>query len=492
MKKILTVFAAIAMLGMVSCQPESKPEGTDDPSKDSPSSQDPTPSDDPSKEPEAPKSTECRLLALKAIVGSNQAVGTLYTDEDVPEYEFVYGEDEIDNFKAARLVATISEGATTNIEENETYDLIAGLTITVTAEDGKTKREYAVTSIEGVFETFCDQVWARTATQANCTSLNNANTSGPIVAFAGVDKIVYVDGTVVDLESAEKVGTLNMEGCKSDNFFNISNDINGIVIAAASPEAPGDDIQSYYLYAWLDGYDKAPTLVYEQENEGPVGGGAYRYFSCGGDIFGDFVFNYISGAGEAPVLHNVFVVKDGDFEGVQWNEFYSEYKRADGNWGQMISPASGDPNDWWFIGDSHGNNEGYHVYSRKGLDGEDKVLFGQVVDLGYGYADLEVNNQYGNYSAGNVRGFSFHGKAYVVASTTGWPDTYVTVQSADPEDPIHYLMETKQYAYAQCAPSAAYVYDAETDTGHIVMVTAGHDSHVPQYVVRYDVTREVL
>ena len=88
---------------------------------------------------------------------------------------------------------------------------------------------------------------------------------------------------------------------------------------------------------------------------------------------------------------------------------------------------------------------------------------------------------YGNYSTGHVRAFKYNGLKYIIASTSSWPNTWITIQKAEEvayddeeteevdESAANYLLPTVRVEdTAQCRPCSAYVYDPATGTGHVV------------------------
>ncbi len=466
MKKFFCIFASLLTLAAVfSCK--EKDEG---------------------KKEEDTRNSEARLIALKAIITPAFSDFATVHNDDNPSADFYYAKDEADLYKTVLLEAKVSTGAKTNIKEDVTYDLVEGFTIIVVSEDEAHSTTYNVSATEGTLSITCEQAWEKKASAANLTYVNN---QGPNVGFATADYIVYVDGNVVSREDAQLVGTLNMDGCEVSKLRNVTNDENGIIIGSMCTSNEGStEAINFYVYAWLDGWDKAPTKLLEAINDGPMGG-AYRYMSCGGDVKGDFILNFISNANEPPVLHNVYTFKDGDYANPSWTGFYTDYPRNDGNWGQMISPASSDVNGWWFIGDSQGNNNGYRVFARKGVQAsEDIVLYGTGIDDGHYYVESELNHQYGHYSVGDIRAFSLRDKPYVATASTSWGLTYLTIQTVtDPnEDDSHYLLRTQAFGGSQQAPSVAFIFDAQNNVGYVAMVSGGHDNGIAEFVTLYEIT----
>ena len=301
---------------------------------------------------------------------------------------------------------------------------------------------------------------------------------------------------------------VNMEGVPAGAIMlNINNDVNGVVIANfgfeqnGNPTTVGDNINYGYTFAWKDGFDKAPTIVYTNVNNEPNNrGNSFGYMNCGGDVNGDFLLCAIFGGRGAATSHHVWEFHNGDFSKSTWHHFKTTYPTANsGNWGQIISPASGDVNGIFFIGDSMGGGEthpecnlGYHVYTRQGVEdtGEDVALQGTTkttVPGVQGAGIPEGNAQYGNYSNGNIKAFMLNGTPYVITASTGWPEVYITIQSNDPADEEnHYLLKTQYFSASQVIPSAAYVYDAANDKGQVLLLGG------TIVIARYEIKREIV
>ena len=291
-----------------------------------------------------------------------------------------------------------------------------------------------------------------------------------------------------------------MEGVPAGAIMlSINNDVNGVVIAnfgfdkEGNPTTVGDDINYGYVFAWKDGFDKAPTLVYTNVNNEPNNrGNSFGYMNCGGDVNGDFLLCSIFAGRGAATSHHVWEFHNGDFSKSTWHHFQTDYASNDGNWGQTIYPASGNVNGTFFIGDSMGDNKGYHVYTRQGVKntGEDVALQGTTTTTVPGVQSAgipEGNAQYGNYSTGNIKAFMLNGTPYVITASTGWPEVYITIQSNDPADEEnHYLLKTQYFSASQVIPSAAYVYDAANDKGQVLLLGG------TIVIARYEIKREIV
>lgn len=457
---------------------------TEDPAK-------PSPNPEPEK-----KSEECRLLKLSAVTVDGEIEANLYSNEKVAE--ITYLGEQLEGLKSATLKVEVSPKAITDLENGKVYDLsVETPSFTITSEDGEHTATWTVMIEAAKIALSCDIADENVPGKFG---INEVSPLGASVAFCGTDKIVTLNGEVYDFD-ANKVGNLNMEGILPDALIlNLNNDVNGVVVASFGftldkiATRKGDDIKNCYVYCWKDGYDKAPTLIYTNANgEDSSKGNSIGYMSCGGDVNGDFILNAITGGRSAAIqTHHVWEFHNGDFSKSTWYGFSAAYPANDGNWGQMISPASGNVNGTFFIGDSVGNNLGYHVYTRQGVKdtGEDVALNGttkttvpEVQQNGI----PEGNAQYGNYSTGNIKAFMFNGTPYVAAATTGWHHVYITIQSNDPSDEDnHYLLETQYFDAPEIVPSVAYVYDPATDTGQVLLLGGN------LVIARYEIKREFI
>ena len=474
----LFTLAAIAALCFASCK-------TDDPI---------TPEPKPEPKPEV-KSEECKLIKLVAVTSAGEIEASLFSNEK--EAEIDYLGEYFEGLKTATLQVEVSPKATTDLEEGKVYDLTTEkVEFTVTAEDGVHKATWKIEAVEAEVVLSCEPVDQNVPGKFGIVEVS---TLGSSVAFCGVDKIATINGEVYDFD-ANKVGDLNMEGVPAGAIMlSINNDVNGVVISnfgfdkEGNPTTVGDDINYGYVFAWKDGFDKAPTLVYTNVNNEPNNrGNSFGYMNCGGDVNGDFLLCSIFAGRGAATSHHVWEFHNGDFSKSTWHHFQTDYASNDGNWGQTISPASGNVNGTFFIGDSMGDNKGYHVYTRQGVKntGEDVALQGTTTTTVPGVQSAgipEGNAQYGNYSTGNIKAFMLNGTPYVITASTGWPEVYITIQSNDPADEEnHYLLKTQYFSASQVIPSAAYVYDAANDKGQVLLLGG------TIVIARYEIKREIV
>lgn len=474
----LFTLAAVAALCFASCK------------KDDPITPEPTPE----PKPEV-KSEECKLIKLVAVTSAGEIEASLFSNEKVAEINYL-GE-HFEGLKAATLQVEVSPKATTDLKEGKVYDLTTEkVEFTVTAEDGVHKATWKIEAVEAEVVLSCEPVDQNVPGKFGIVDVSKLGSS---VAFCGVDKIATINGEVYDFD-ANKVGDLNMEGVPAGAIMlSINNDVNGVVIAnfgfdkEGNPTTVGDNINYGYVFAWKDGFDKAPIIVYTNVNNEPNNrGNSFGYMNCGGDVNGDFLLCAIFAGRGATTNHHVWEFHNGDFSKPKWHNFKTDYVSNDGNWGQIIAPASGNVNGTFFIGDSMGDNKGYHVYTRQGVQntGEDVALQGTTkttVPGVQGAGIPEGNAQYGNYSTGHVKAFMLNGTPYVITASTGWPEVYITIQSNDPADEKnHYLLKTQYFSASQVIPSAAYVYDAANDKGQVLLLGG------TIVIARYEIKREIL
>lgn len=463
MKKTLFSLLALTAL-LVSCGKDPKPVG-------------------PEPEPEV---VEAKLLSFSVTSGDVTIEGTVYEVDKV--VELVYLPEQFDALKNATATITVSENATISPDPAEERDYTADTPVkyTVTNKDQVATYEIVPKAAEVIIK--CEPVWDAPKT------FGTLGVSGYIfndggVGFCDVDKFVTHDCQVFDLDG-KKIGTLNTTGLPNSKLLSMANDEKGIFVATVgvsndpvtNSDGPtsGDDLATGDLWAWLDGWDKAPTKVWGH-NEAPV----IRYMSVSGDLRGNFIITIIApGRSATGTMFHCFVGTNGTLPGA-WNAFNTTQPSNDGNWSQHVSAASGDPAGTFFVMDSRGENKGIAVYARKGIGGAEVALNGTMLDDNVvtetGHSG---ENQYGNYSIGHVRGFQYFGEDYVIVSSSGWPSAYLTIQPADANK--DYILRTVAFSGATPRPSSAYVFDPATQTGHVIFTAADH------FYVRYDITREII
>lgn len=493
---------------------------------------------DPAEEPikEDPKSDECRLTSLVINVG-DETINTFVNVSD-KTIEVRYFEYQLPLLKSATAVATISDKATISPDPSVAmdYTVEGGIEFTVTAEDGVSTTKYTTYLAVARIAEKCSLVWEKTYGELGLTGKPNFDCG---IAFCDKNKFVYADLRVFDLQG-NYVGQLCVDGMPEPCIFttiadpddpegkktieiiaarnqlaSLSNDVNGVLVASAWYEGPHDEGKlgscNAAVYAWVDGWDKAPTLIYGPEQV------QYNYMSVAGDVKGDFVMNFRSLVTSAvEQQHNVLVYKGGKYFNADGSPAYKWYPVViphpcnDGCWGQILSFFSGDPENGFVCWDSlaaaeygeSGNaSSAFYVYD-DGLtaflagDAEEVPLYGQVHSV---WGPEGRRFDYGNYSIGHVRAFIYNGQKYIIASHSSWPNNWITVQRANnivednpatenkDESSVNYLLGTSMIEdTGSCAPCSAYLYDPLTRTGHIIYASQNRK------VVAYDITTTIL
>lgn len=446
---------------------------------------------DTQKDPEptpVEKSSACKLTALSLVSGDVTVEGFVYEDDKV--VEVAYMPDQYAALANATAEVTISDKATISPDPSVAadYTVADGVVFTVTAEDGETKAEYTVVLKEAEFNVKCQLVWEKTYGDLG---VSTASFSQSNVGFSGTN-IVTRHLDVLDLNGA-KVGTLNVEGVVTAGLEGfalacVTNDHAGHLVASVAVTAEdavapnSDSVAKSYIYIWKNGWDKAPELLYSN-----LEGNVTCYMSAGGDLTDEGILNVITNGRGATTMFHTFYTTPGSTE-LGWAAFNTAYVSNDGNWGQMVSPASGKLTGDFVICDSQSNNMGMMFYARHGTEdaGADVALNGTVLDDAL--AEGGGSNQYGNYSTGHARAFTLNGTSYVVACSSGWPCTYVTIQTLNPEDENHYLLRTQVLSTPAPVPCSAYCYDAASGKAYVI-VSAQSESSM---MVLYEIITEIL
>ena len=455
----------------------------------------------PEPEPEptpVEKSKEAKLTALTLTSGEVTFEGFVYETEKV--VEITYFAEQLDLLKTATATVTVSEKATVSPDPTQArdYTVEGGVVYTVTAEDGETKAEYTVELSEAVVQVKATEVWKKTIATLGYAGhlLDDCG-----IAFCGEGLFALSDGSVYDLEGNKK-GTLNLDGVVNAGKENfelacMTSDDKGNLVATVGYAADGscpvpapgaDGIATSKVYAWVNGYDQKPYQV----NDQPAGNNA-RYMSVAGDIKnGPCVLLLRSGSGNPTVNFHRFTSASGMAENYagDWAFYTVALNGQDGNWGTQVSPAAATEGAPYFIWDSaptgsDSNSTSYVYVTDASASDLTKTVSGTITDdeiLDAQYAGWN-GLQFGNYSAGHVRGFMFDGKAYVAASTSGWSQLYLTVVSADGEE---YLLRTQAFDGGAEFSGSAYWYDAATSTGYLVYLKQN------DCVALYKITKEII
>lgn len=438
---------------------------------------------------ETKKSDECKIKSFKLVSGNVSLDGFIYESEKVIEVAAL--PDQLAVLNSATAVVEISDKATISPDPTVAADYTVenGVQFTVTAEDEVTQAVYTVLTKEAEFNTICQEVWKKTYGDLN---IKTSSFGQSCIGFSG-NKIVTRNLEVLNLEGV-KVGDLNLTGVEGKDSTGfalvcVTNDHAGHLVASVGLNANGgmapnsDGIAKSAIYIWEDGWDQAPKKFYENTSANVA-----LYMSAAGDLTGTGIVNVITPGRGATTMFHTFMTPRNAENGLNWAAFNTNYASNDGNWGQMVSSTNGKSDGQFVVCDSQGSNQGMKFYVRNGITSEaaDVELSGTVLDDNL--AEGGGSNQYGNYSTGHARAFTLNGRAYVVAVSSGWPCTYVTIQTLNPEDEDHYLLRTQVLATPAPVSCSAYYYDETTGKGYVAVAA---QSESPMMVL-YEIITEVL
>lgn len=537
MKKVSLFFAAALMMSAIACNktPENQTNPSADPSKDAPASE------DPSKDVPAEKSKACKIVSLSVAAGDVVINGEIFEEEKF--VELTYEPEQA--FALSNAVATveISEKATIAPDPATITDWTQEVKLTVTAEDGTTKAEY---SVEPAPRQYTVAI-ARTteALAATMGAATHAKFGGNLHAFCAVDKWADAEGHVFNL-NLEKVGDLNMTGLDGGVIVSMDNDEKGVLVAAvgyANADYTGtpsgsSELASTRIFAWKDGYDQAPVMLYDNPNN------VAQYLNISGNLAGDmYAFAYPDGR---QGQHHLWTFHEGSRpSGAEWRFF--DTRMLDNRWGDScdgdqskeyfyaaglnnglssgqnvsaleITPGEdGKPSggiyvslsaspewdgtldssakEWWRLG-------GDMVFVREGIDGEDIAMPAALFANGLITNELKHGgpHQYGNTDfAGGLKAFNYSGNHYAAIAHVGVQNAYLTIQNIDYYlDGVgsQYLLSSVQAvtdAPTNNKPSVAFVFDPATGNGYVLAgYIAGNEEATPAGYVLYTLTREAI
>lgn len=468
----------------VSCHksPTAEPDGT---SEDSPSA-------DPVQLNSEAKMASFTLL----LANGKEKKAFLYPDEGV--FEVSYFEEELPLLRNATAMAEISDGAKIEPDPLKSRDFTSAVEFTVTSEDGLTSTRWKVECVLAETFTYAEEVWVKSFGTLKEGKLKPSSMISNQIAFCDTDKFAYADRSVFDLDG-NYLGGLNLPEAYSQWIVSMSNDSKGRLVctvghsrsgAGTAPQVDplsdigdsGDDVTGVQILMWYDGWDKEPVLLWQPFGD-DAGANVGRYMSCGGDADGEFIINVICPARmDSDNNHHTFFWTSGIFDvdgrlnSPSWQWFNVAEPANDGCFAQEVISVDGHLDGTFIIGDSVPG--GWSTFVRN-PDGNDITLYG-TSELGpFGY---------GHYTIGNCAAFVCFGREYVVTASAGWFDGLATIQTTDPTDDDHYLLSTIAYNGLNAPhPSAACVYDNDTETGHVLFC------YCPAYsIVRYDIVRESI
>ncbi len=481
MKRNYWYLAALAALSLAACNPTEMGEG-------------PNPDDGKQEEP---KSTACKLSSFTVNVGESTI--DAFIDQAEKTVEITYMPAEYEALASATAVVTISDKATISPDPTQPIDYTAGpVEFTVTAEDPEYSAVYTVNLAEAEFTEKAEFKWYKTYGELG---INAPNTGQCAIAFCDVDKFAYNSLDVFDLEG-NKLGVLNTDGIPGLDTYNgqlgsMSNDENGVLVACCCYGGANDAATVHTsIYAWIDGWDKAPTLIY-----GPTDYQCY-FMSVAGDVTGKFIVNLRTGVSAPPQMHHVLVYDGNGYvagENITWYGPFINHPSNDGCWGQQLSFFTANPEDGFVcwdsadaaeFGETGNRSSAFYVYD--GLSAYiEQFNSGDIHETplkgGVNWVDWDADGRffgYGNFSTGHVKAFVYNGQKYVLACSSSWPCNWITIQKADnlvedddttddvDESDANYFLPTQIIEQAaSCYPSGAYVFDPATGTGHVLVAS---------------------
>ncbi len=416
-------------------------------------------------------------LATEAVISAFSLVSEGVTieftiDENQKTIEYLYDESEEVLISNATAVAAISEGATISPDLSVAADYTSEVELVVTSEDGLTSNSYFVLATEGKTYVESEQIQ-----RFNHVSLGAGSTYtfDSAIAFSG-DCFVTIDNRVYDLDGKYQ-GTVNFDGCYNEVMVSMTNDEKGVMVASIAIYSDGatvgdsESIVGGAIMAWKDGWESAPTMIYESTTTNLT-----RYISIAGDVSGDAILTIIDPNRGSTQMHHVLEVKDGDWNNITNYNRTLDYESNDGNWSQMFSASTADINDPFFVFDSvYG---GVRAFVRSGIDGTDKYIYGTIFDDGIAKDSGTAGDyQFGNYTLGHIRPFTFNGDSYVIVSSSGWTSAYYTIIPAN-DGKNDYIMRTKAYTNNSPAVSSAYVYSQEDECGYVAALSSDYEVYI--------------
>lgn len=391
---------------------------------------------------------------------------------DVYDYDksidLAYTTDQLELMKSATATLTLSEGATVSPDPSQPADYTQPVSFTVTAKDGKTTRTYTTKPVEKVVELYTkvEAALSKTTTEMG---LGSETTSASEYKFMGIcgDKLV-IGTKVFDYKTFEPVGELNMTGYTDLKLTSMGNDHAGNLIAGVNtlggaPE-DGQPVPPTTIICWRNGWDQAPSEYIHSETS-YIG----KLISAGGNIFeGQAVVSAQGGSGPAGA-HFVFERLDGAANG--YHAVETKHASNDGNYSQMISPCSSDPLGTWFMFESVPG--GSEIYTWTGWSAPNSIAMTQIPGVVEGIAAGPA--QWGNFTLGAVRGFTYNNTAYGAVVTTGWGATYISIIDTNGEyllNPNETNTPTSHTGY-EAIMQVTYAYDEEKNEGYVFVLEAG-------------------
>ena len=515
-----------------------------------------TPTPTPEPEPTPAASTACLITSFSVTSGDLEIVGQIFNEENY--IEITYNPEDAAALSNAAAKVTISEKATISPDPATIKDWTSEVKLTVTAEDKKTSKTY---SVKPALKQYTVSIQPASSDGSLLVDDLGAETddiaffAGNAVAFCGTDKIVTSDGRVYDLD-LKSVGNLSRGEIPADcGFVALGNDDNGVLIAAVgygdaafSKAGLNDDGNPdwYYtvatrIYAWKDGYDKAPVKIYEEASR-------LLWMNVSGEVDDKMVIAIKQD--NADGKHSLLQFEKGTLSGSttvfatgkkeidkdrtdvpEWApEDNMNYVPATWRLGQTaggtVSPLgttvndalyvygqalSGlqeeDPTGWTWDGSKFAHevwgkdgNAGMKVAVRKGYNGGDMILRGKAEVINGGTKRYGGLYGWGNVCiTGNIKAFSYSGVTYAAVAGADWNEPNFTIVNVteSTEAETTYLLETQGTARSLGAcplSSVAYVYNPATDQGEVVVLFAFSEftDNGNSYLRRFTISRKAI
>ena len=538
MKKFLLLFASALMIGAfaLSCDPEEKPA-------------DPSDKEEPQKDTAKPveKSHAAMLLEFSVSTPDTTIAGQVFAEDKYVALPF-----DMILFDCTATVR-VSDKATVSPDPASIKDWTGSHSLTVTAEDGETSNTYTIKAEDPIYKTVINVSAEKTA--ATMSAQEKAYYGGNLLAFCSPTLFADAEGNVFDMNLA-KVGTLNMTGIGDGEIESMSNDEDGVLLAmvgygdeawTTAPEGHIEGVVGAQLFAWKDGWDKAPTVVYNNKancgqylnvegrlademhafalTDGRTGdhhtwsfhqgsrpsGDEWRFFNTkildnrwGDSGCGDNSKEYFYASGLNKGLssgQNVHAIDMAPGDDGKPSEGVYVFVTSAPEWDgtdqfKWRTPTDNAFKDGWWI-----RPAGTLAFVREGIDGTDIAMPGNALTLvadptkhggamGYGNTDMPSG----------IKIFRYEGVLYAAIAHAGVGNVYFTVHNVD-----FYLGDTSKAQYLQTTiqgleaartnmkPSVAYCYDPETGDAHIAVsyLAVLGDSSDAAYRV-YTVTKEIV
>ena len=442
------------------------------------------------------------ILSFKLVKGEESIEAAVSSFEK--RVLIVYLPEQASLLLDAVAEVTLSKGATISPDPSVARDYDVDIAFTVTSGDGTTIKTYVVGSEEAKVVNNVVKGWSRTYKALGIAD-QIFDQGQSQIGWCDLDKFVTHEGSVFDIDG-KKLGSLNAEGINSEwGLISLANDDKGRFIATYGNGSKDrnmvDTNNAGAIYIWADGWNAKPTLLYEfTEDKVPEypqyywGASDCASLSATGDYAGDLIvttlhFGDYAIEGIPTGLHNVMLFKNGNIS--ERRVFDSRQRFGDGNWIQMISPASASLDGDFVIGDSNNTGVGYGVFVRRefGNLGDDYSLPGRVEEIpGW---DPEASYPglfgYGNYSVGHVKAFNWFGTPAVIVTSTFWEGAFLSIFPLDEElAPIHSTEIVSNIH--EIRVSSAYVFNPADQTGYI-LINVGFNSGE---VILYKLSRTAI